>query len=92
MWRVKDFDIPTHLTRSGPPLPMPGLPNGPNIRFLTAEQVREETGRLKNPAVSATAEDEGSYVDEALQAAREEFRSYLQQADERGLDLVIFQY
>jgi len=89
---IDDLGVPAHFAESGLPLPIPGPQSWPTIRFLTAEQVREAYARLRDQEVARGGEDGASYVDEDLQAAREEFRSYLHQAYDKGLGFVTFQY
>lgn len=81
---VDDLELPTSLTTSGPPLPIPTLTDFPVIGFLTANQVGEEYARLKDQDLS--------HDDEDIAAAREEFRSYLQQANDLGLGIAMFSY
>jgi hypothetical protein len=89
---LDDLKVRTHFSESGPPLPIPGPQTRPTIRFLTAEQVREEFTRLRDQEAGRGDEDGAAYVEEDVQAAREEFRSYLHQAYEKGLGLVTFRY
>jgi hypothetical protein len=88
---IDALEAPTHFAESGLPLPIPGPQYRPKIRFLTAEQVRGEYTRLRDQGVARGDEDDASSVDEDVQAAREEFRSYLHQAYEKCLGLVTFQ-
>ena len=81
---VDDLEIPTGVLSSGPPLPIPPPLDFPVIGFLTAEQVREEYAQLKD--------QDFSHDDEDIEAAREEFRSYLRQANDQGLGIVVFAY
>jgi hypothetical protein len=81
---VDDLEIPTGLLSSGPPLPIPPPLDFPAIGFLTADQVRDEYARLEGLDLS--------HDDKDIEAAREEFRSYLRQASERGLGIVTFAY
>jgi hypothetical protein len=89
---LDDLKVPTHFAGSGPLLPIPGPQARPTIRFLTAEQVREEYASLRHQEAGRGDEDGAAYAEEDVQAARGEFRSYLQQANEKGLGLVTFQY
>ena len=79
---VDDLEIPTGVLSSGPPLPIPTPLDFPMIGFLTADEVREEYDRLKDQDLS--------HDDEDIEAAREEFRSYLLQANDQGLGIVTF--
>ena len=81
---ISDLEIPTALIESGPPIPIPRPRDFPDIGYLTAGQVREEFEQLKDQDVS--------HEDEAIEEAREEFRSYLRQANKKGLGLVTFAY
>ena len=73
-----DLNIETALLRSGPPIPLPGLED--RIGFLTPNEAADEFDRLKERDLS----DE----DEDIQAAREKFRSLLEQARSAGKALV----
>jgi hypothetical protein len=81
---VEDLEIPTGLTDSGPPLPIPTSDAFPAVGFLTADRVRGEYARLKDQDLS--------HDDEDIAAAREEFRSYLRQANDLGLGIVMLTY
>jgi hypothetical protein len=82
---IEDLEIPTGLSNyNGLLFPVPEPDDFPDIRFLTAEQVREDYERLTGLDLS--------HEDEELEAAREEFRSYFRQASEKGLGLVTFAY
>jgi hypothetical protein len=69
---------------SGPPLPIPPPSDFPAVGFLTADQVRAECAWLEGQDLS--------HEDEDIEAAREEFRSYLRQANDQGLGIVAFAY
>ena len=81
---VDDLEIPTGITTSGPPLPIPESGDFPAIGFLTADQVRQEFASLKD--------EDLSHDDDDIAAAREEFRAYLQQACALGRGVVMFAY
>ena len=62
---IEILEIPTGLTTSGPPLPIPRPHDFPDVGFLTADQVQQEYFSLKDQDLS--------HEDEDIQEAREGF-------------------
>lgn len=82
--RIVDLEIQTAILESGVPIPVPPPPDIPIIGHLTSEQVIDEYIHLKEQSLI--------HPDQYIEDARQEFRSFLRQAHQKGLGLVSFTY